>query len=77
MPIKFGNLSISTFHTDCHKLPVFLNMFLEILHYGVPIIQRGGEKTEKNKDKEVFRWSFGYNFSKLSNILKHFPLVLL
>lgn len=55
MPIKFGNLSISTFHTDCHKLPVFLNMFLEILHYGVPIIQRGGKKTEKNKDKEVFR----------------------
>lgn len=52
MPIKFGNLSISTFHTDCHKLPVFLNMFLEILHYGVPIIQRGGKKQKKTRTKK-------------------------
>ena len=74
MPIKFNDLSISTFHTNYHKLPVFLKIFLKILHYGLPII-RWAET--KKKSKEVFRWSFGINFSKLSNILKHFPLVLL
>lgn len=51
MPIKFDDLSISTFHTDCHKLPVFLNVFLKILCYGLPIIQRG-EKRKKTRTKK-------------------------
>lgn len=52
MPIKFDDLSISTFHTDCHKLPVFLNVFLKILCYGLPIIQRG-EKRKKQGQRSL------------------------
>lgn len=55
MPIKFNDLSISTFHTNYHKLPVFLNIFLKILHYGLPIIRAGGGGDRKKKSKEVFR----------------------
>lgn len=53
MPIKFNDLSISTFHTNCHKLPVFLNIFLKILHYGLPIIQGWGETGKKKGQRSL------------------------